>query len=563
MKGDILTPLTIWGGFKIAHTPEAELIEERKNGDIIISKVKIDGRKTEKGQVKIYGVIARKEEYSVMPSVLVLSDFNHPLDEKTAIELAKRGYLALAIDLGGKAEDVKRYTEYPEDVSYANYELAKDKLYEIETDATETCWYEWCVAARYAAEYLDKQPCVNSIVGLGIAGGAGVLWQTVANNPLFYATAFAFNAGWKAHGRVYKYGGDTEPQFNDDVLMYVAGIDPQSYASHVSCPCLMLATTNSDEYDVDRAYDTVTRINENAYRAVNYSVGCADRVDEKAIEQISTFFGGFTRRSGERKSVLPEEPEIKCEIDGGKLVVDVKVDRNNLENVVIYVAEQVIKPSERTWIKVSENKKIGSGEYRFTYLPYNKSQIATIFAKATYRNGFDLCSNIIAKRFTEKDVLPSHKEKIIYTGRNEGAESVFGAVYAEDKQYVWHETDKNSVCVKKGPMSIDGVTASGGLITFKMSAEKYMPNDYAMLMLDLFVKQDSAFTVKLISDYHGNRVDYSCTQRVGGGKIWHNIMLEMSRFKTAEGRILKTYQNINAIEITADGDFILNNALWV
>ncbi len=563
MTGDILTPLTIWGDFKITSKPEAELIEEKTRGDVTLSRIKIDCRVTENGQVKAYGVIARKTGNNVLPAVLILSDVKNGLDESTAIELAKRGFLALAVDLRGKIDGEEYYTEYPDDISYANFSEANDGLKSIEGDATETCWYEWTAVAKYSAEFLKNQPCVNAVVGLGIGSGAGVLWQAVANAPAFSASAFVLDAGWKAYEKIYKFGDDNEPHFGDDVLKYVAGVDPASYAKHVKCPCLMLSATNSAEYDCDRAYDTVSRISEKAYRAVDYAVGSLGKIDRNALERISTFFGAFTDRENVERTVLPGEPEIKCDVSDGEIKIEVAVDKKGVEDVAVFASEQITAPRGRTWIKLVDGKKGKSGKYNFTYRPYGKSQIATFFAKATYQNGFSLCSNIIAKRFSENDVLASHKEKIIYTGRKEGAESAFTSLPLEGEEKVWLESDKNAVTVKKGPMSIDGVTAKGGLLTFKMQAEKYMPDDDALLMLDLFVKENSAFTVRLITDYFGERTVYSATQSVKGGKIWNNLKFEMAKFKTAEGRNLKSYQSVNAIEFSSDGEFLLNNVLWL
>ncbi len=561
MTGDILTPLALWGGYKIEEVPQAQVIDERKNGDIIISRIYIEGRKTDKGQVQIYGVMAKNEGAKTLPAIFILQDLDSPLDEKVVIEFAKQGFLALAIDLCGQAEGVKRFTKYPEDLSYANYELAKDNLYKVETDVSNTCWYEWCSASRYAVEYLNNLSIVSGIVGLGVKIGAGVLWQTIAFNPVFSAVAFVMNAGWKAHNNIYKFGDRQEPQFNDDVLKYVAGLDPHSYATHCPCPCLMLSATNNPTYDCDRAYDTVSRVNDEFYRAVNYSVSCIDTVDETSFDEIVNFYGSFTKRQGVAKVILPNEPEIKCTITNGELEIDAVVDKKNLSEVCAYVSEERSNPAKRTWIKLTNGQEIKQGKYRFKYNPYGKSQLATLFVKAIYNNGFALCSNIIAKRFAEKDVLPSRKQKIIYSGRVEGGESVFVAVGSEKK--TWHETEKSAVTVKRGPMTIDGVTARNGLLTFMPATEKYKPVDDAILMFDLFSKQDCLVTVKLITDYFGDKIEYACSQKVNGGKIWHNIRMEMNRFKTAEGRILKTYEKVTAIEFTADCEFLLNNALWI
>jgi hypothetical protein len=324
----------------------------------------------------------------------------------------------------------------------------------------------------------------------------------------------------------------------------------------------VLSATNSAYYDVDRAYDTVARINDKAYRAVNYSVGNTENINYKSIDQIACFIDASTKCVETESVCLPESPEVKCEIVDGGLAISAQADINDLKEICLFISEGVVNPVYRTWVKVNDYKLDGE-KHLFTYRPYGKSQIACFFVKATYNNGFEVCSNIAAKRFSEKELGTGHKDKIIYSGRYVGAETVFSAKPIADAVYGWRETDKTGVIVKKGPMSIDGVTAKGGLVTFKMNSEKYMPDDYAILMLDLFAKEPVEFTVKLIKDYYGNKTEYVYSTKIKGGKIWNNVRLEMSRFKTVEGRILKTYQGIDAIEFSADGEFLINNALWV
>ena len=58
-------------------------------------------------------------------------------------------------------------------------------------------------------------------------------------------------------------------------------------------------------------------------------------------------------------------------------------------------------------------------------------------------------------------------------------------------------------------------------------------------------------------------MEYSASASITGGEVWQNVKFEKNRFKTAEGMSLKNYDKIEAIEFYADGDFLINNALWV
>ncbi|MBE7087328.1 MAG: hypothetical protein E7369_03410 [Clostridiales bacterium] len=563
MSANILTPITIWGNFSIKQPVLAELVEEKVKGEITYRKIYIDGRTVGKERVKIFGVIAKKEQPSIQPAVIIFSDFERGMDLSLVEKLAQSGYTALAIDLNGKPEnsDLKNYTVYPDKVGYANYDLSKDSLDKISTDAIGTCWYEWAAAAKYAISYLKAQPCVSKIGAIGVKEGAGVLWHALANNENVDCAVFVMNAGWKAYKGIFKFSGASEPQFSDETLKYVAGIEPQGYAKHVKCHCLMLSPTNSDEYDCDRAYDTIARINENAYRSACYSVGSVDTVDFRTITRTRIFFEEFLGGNG--KGDLPFEPDIKCDIEDGGLVFHVNVDPNGLNRPSVYVSEELLEPQKRAWIKLTDCIKIGDGEFLFKYSPYHQSKKVFAFSKASYQNGYALCSNVISKKFKETEVKKTFKDKIVYSSRDSRLESVFAAITEKDAPSSWRESDKHCLKFKKGPMSIDGVSASGGLRTFKISAEKYLPNDYAILMLDIFTKDKCELTVKLIKDFFGEKVEYVAKTNVNGGKIWHNVRLEMNKFKTEEGRILKTYQGIDAIEFYVSCDYLINNVLWI
>ena len=111
-------------------------------------------------------------------------------------------------------------------------------------------------------------------------------------------------------------------------------------------------------------------------------------------------------------------------------------------------------------------------------------------------------------------------------------------------------------------MDITGLFCPTGIVTFKINAEKYKPLQGALLMCDVFVKGGGDFKVNAIADYFGERTVYTAVVKLFGG-LWQNVKIEINNFKTAQGLALKTYDNIEALEFSADSDFLINNILWV
>lgn len=564
MAGNILTPQALWGNFKLDKDPKTEIISEKKVGDVIVSHVYIDGRNTQAGQVKVYATIARNVQLSIMPAVLIVQDFESRSGDDVVIELAKRGYMAVSIDVAGKREDELKYTLYPEDIEYANYVNVKENLTEIKKGVKDSCWYEWGLAVRYALGFLKNQPCVSSIGAIGIKDGATLLWQVAGTDNSLSAFVAVMNAGWQAYKNQFKFKtAGTDVQMSENMFKYVAGVEPQSYATGVKCPTLMLVATNSNRFDADRAYDTIARIDDKVYSAIEYTPNAVSNVGSAAIRNTILFLDEFLMRGLKKAENLPTNPEVKCVIKNGKMEIEVLADETELSELCVFVSEGVEIPCLRAWKKISGRDKNEKGRRVFYYSPYPESGIVTFFVQARYDSGFTVCSPISAKKFKSEEVDIKHKERIVFSGREEDAVSIFGERSLVDESFSL-KIDKNiGVKEKNGPMGISGAYAENGLITFKINAEKDKPVDDAMLMLDVYVKSDDELTVKLICDYFGKKTEYMCKVAVKGGKVWHNVQIDMNKFKTVDGKIIKSYSQVNAIEFSLNGTYIINNVLWL
>ena len=561
MAGNILTPSAIWNNFNVSSILAAKVVDSRKEGDVIIERVFIDGKEFKDGKVQIFGVLAKKRQEDCGNGILLLQDFSSGVDERLVKTLAKLGYTVLSIDLAGAREGVENFTKYPESISHANFNVVKDNLYSVEKDVTDTCWYEWTCAARYALKYLESLTN-DKVGGFGLGEAATVLWQLAGTNSGLSCAVFALNAGWAGYRGIYKFGGMVEPQFSDNMYKFIAGIEPQAYAMHVKCPTLLLSATNSKLYDCDRAYDTISRIDEKVYSALHYSVGYRDRVSGEAFTNAKIFFAECFK---DKNFVdLPSEVEILSEIVNGEIVFTVKPQKGDVSSVKLYTAEETAEPAVRCWQRHSK-ASVNDGEYKFTVLPYQTSGMIMAFAQVKYKSGLVIGSNIISKKFTQDQISHSYKCNIIYSSRFIDGESVFTAAnQADDNPPNINVVDKKRVLIKKGPMGIEGITCEWGLLTFKMGTEKYKPSETAILLFDVYAKEAGTVTVKLIADYSGVKTEYLLKTALLGGNVWQNVKMDLSKFKTAEGMALKSLNKINALVFEVDcANYLINNALWV
>lgn len=564
MAGTILTPSAIWKDFDVQTDFDYQIISEERKGDVVLSNVIFNGRTTPDGRVKIFAIMARNVQSKVTPAILLVQDFESD-DTELVYDLAKQGYTVLSVDIAGKKEEKELFTEYPESISYANYRVVKDSIYEIEEDASKCCWYEWGCVLRYGLGFLKSMPEITAVGGFGVGEAATALWEVAGTDEKLDCAVYALNAGWVGYRGIHKFSGMVEPQFSDNMYKFIAGVEPQAYAMHVNCPTLMLSATNSKLYDCDRAFDTLTRINKDVYKAINYSVGYRERVSGQAYNTSLIFFEHFLLRGEKKKGKLPSEVDVKCDIVDGRLNITVSAEEGNITGVAVYVSEQTADPSIRCWHRNSTPKTKTDNEHVFEYLPYAQSKMVVLFAQVKYKCGYIVASRLISKKLEGEEILSSNKSNIIYSSRYAEAHSVLTAAGQDQVNSASvNVSDKKRVLTKKGPMGIEGAYSEWGLMTFKINADKDRPQEGAMLMLDAYCKNGGTLTIKLISDYFGECVEYETKAQIAGGDVWHNFKFEMSKFKTAEGRPLKDYDILNAIEILVDGeDYLINNVLWV
>lgn len=567
MSGNLLTPTVIWKDFTACEI-QSEILSRATINGFAVAHMRISGEKTEDGAVGIYGVLVRKAQIDIAPAIVLVQDFNSGDSLTLAETLADKGYSVLCLDLAGEtdfnlAKSVegveKPYTLYPDSLNFANFNEERENRTEIEGDASTTCWFAWGRVIRYAVEYLKAEPLTSKIAVMGFGRAATPLWQVISADCGISCAVIAANAGWKGYRGIDKFGDTPEPQFNDDALKYLAGIEPQAYAAHVKCPLLLLSPTNNPDFDIDRAYDTVSRVPEKIYSAADYSVGSRYEISADCFDGALCFLEQFLLK---RKPSLAGDISLKGDLTGGAVKVEVLPDVKGLKNLSVYFSEEEISSALRFWNR--ENKAVSEkdGVYEFEYTPYQSSGAVMFFARAEYENGQKICSNIICKKFDADKTTQINRRRVFYSSRMAVGVNGFYPANEVSNGAIKVNLDKDAIVkIKNGPMDIAGLCCKNGLLTFKINAKKYKPSDGAMFMLDVFA-HGGDFCVKAITDVFGKKTEYVATVSLIGD-FWQNVQFELANFKTQEGMSLKSYENVEALEFFASGEFLINNLLWV
>lgn len=558
MAKDILTPQEVWEDFPFDEIPQAELIDEKTIDGIVINRIRIDGKNTPSGRTGIFCLVARKQSLSALPCIVAVSPLDKEPSESFAIKLAEQGYMAAIVDVGGRVTENGYYTKYPEDISYAVYSGEENLVFSDNGNVKSTCFYEWSYSYFCAVKYFRSQSSVTAVCGIGYGENATCIWHASSVSGFLDCAVAVENAGWRVYRNILKYSGELDPQFSDETLKFLAGIEPQSYAKSVTCPFLFLTATNDRRYDFDRAFDTVGRIGDSIYKAVYYSPNFFSVNDENAYEDMLKFFEAFLTG----KNSLPKIPEVRAEADNGEFRILGEVDKRGLKRVKLFVSEGVVEPSLRAYRAYDVSVK--GGEFAFTYRRCAKSHIVCAFATAYYAGGFAISSNLTVKKATEKtDKVLKVRNNVVFSGRDEGSESIFAGVMPDGSNEVFDTEGDCTVYKKSGPMDICGAYSKYGLTTFKINAPCDKPVDDAILIFDAYSEEDCEFAVTLTGEKGGEEKEFRTRVSVVGGKVWHNVRLEMQRFKTDEGVSLKSFEKVKRITFTAKGKYLINNVLWV
>lgn len=551
MPNKILTPITLWQDFDDTLPLKETVIKTLPINNVDYNYLYFSGRQTDTGRVRIYGIYAKQKNNS-LGSILILPDAKDEIDQELIFHFSNLGYDVLCVDLHGEGENFKDYTKYPSDVDYANYVKCERSFNFVDNTAKETCWYEWTSIARYSVSFLKSKNPNNKIGVLGIKQGANVLWQLSAMDKRVDASIFLFGAGWLAYNKLFKLEGNNI-EIDDERTKFLAGIESQAYAQFVECPTLYLTTTNCNEFDSERAMDTLLRLKNLDDSYVNFITTAKAVLDQNSLKNCELFFEKYLLN----KKVTLGQPEIEVAIDDEDILFNVtSTKKSEIEEVKVYVSFNDINPKERIWYNASFLSQNKSGTYKFTQRVLGNCETIIAFAVVKYTNGFTCSTRYCYKKanLNTSSVFPSLIFSSTKMPSNFVVEDIKGELYGN----VF--TVEDTYSLSEGPYGIFGITSENTLTSYAVRKLAPRLNDDSFIKFDIYLKTQDTLTVILntLDD-----VKYSYVLPVNSSEEWQNIQLTFADFKSELGQSIKNFDKITSISVSVQGTLMVNNFIII
>lgn len=562
MANKILTPITLWSDFDDSLPVTETVLEERTEEKTLLRAVRFPGRAVGAERVNIFARFGRPVAGGNFPALLVLPDYKSTADETLIRRFVRKGYAVLMPDYRGKfSDDDFNYTAYPQEISYANYRTAGEHLDYAEPSAKETCWYEWVAVARYCLKYLQSLPCVGKIGVIGTKAGGDIAFQLAATAEGLSCVIPVCAGGWRAYRGVRKFGENTELAMNDERYRFLAGVDAQAYVQYVKCPVLMLCSSNDDRFDADRAFDTFARINPAMDKTFFFAARYCGCIGNTGLNDLDLFADKYLK---EREVFVPSPVEISIEEDEGELVARIRSDPNGeLTYCEVYMAEDTENSALRNWTRCELKREEGEDEQIFRLDAYKGTTRVFAFAKAKYSCGFAVSSKIAVKKLEKTYPNMTDKSRILYSSNQK-----FDSFVLEDPQRnvvadCFLDSSYAPIRMVEGPHGIKGIYSPFGLKLFRIGEERFRPGANALLKVDLYSPKPTLVRICIGASRNGELEVYRCCFRLSGGECWADRILYAKDFKSDGNKPLAQFSDANFISFSSEGEFCINNLLWL
>ncbi len=555
----ILTPVTLWKDFDESLPLMEQVVSERRERGVVFRDVNFYGRDTGMGRVKIFARYVFPAEAVKFPAVMILFEAGLPFDESFIMRFVEAGYGVLAVDYCGERPE-SLYTVYPARVDYANFVRAGRRLDHCDDTAKETSWYEWAAVARYAVKYLRSKEEVSSVGAIGLRTGGEVLFKIAPYSSLDCMVSVCA-AGWLAYRGIEKFGGEKQPEFDEERHRFIAGVDSQSYAPHIGCPVLLLSAINDKAYNYDRVYDTFSQIAPSVEKAILYSAHGNGLLGSHSLKDIDLFLAKHLRK----RNVFVSRPiEFGVEENGaGELVIRGKFDpAGEIKEFGIFYTENVAAFKTRDWTRVLGSHDDLHGNEGLVPLPlFSGSREALVYAFVNYANDFSVTSKISEIHVTKEYANSKRKSRILYAeedGRN-GFTSFRRRARAVADCFA---EDPVAAKILPGYGGIKGIAVGSGIISYRVGEPRFRPPEGVSFRFDAWSKSNTRLKVIFFRDEE-ELAGFGCEVPIAGGGKWKGILLDPSDFKSETGLPLGSFEGIVSVVFLSEDETLINNVIWI
>ena len=537
---EILTSQTLWEGYD----PESldldlTVLSAIERNGIVTKRVYFTGRRFDNGISRVFGVVCQKASDEPRPAVLVIHDFNKQIDESVLVDLAERGFVAMAIDYFGEV-DSGLYTLYPAEISYCNAS-ANQNPFDIVTSAKEIKLYEYALNSRRAVSYLLHNEQVSGVSIFGVSKGVDVATMVLGTDERVTNGVLALGRIWRNYpALVLKEGDDDfdkQMEYDFKSQSWMLGLAPQTYMLQIKVPLYIIISANSSYTNVRNANKSFMRVN------------CVSKllILPKSPDYIpARYTNGIVKwLNGHYESDAAEIVACNNGVDYRlKVVTQLPMDKITLWYCINAVGRG------KNWVKANLQQG-GDGSYVAEINLYEPNCKVLAFAE------IDGELPTTTKLFEDTVTVTNLKKanNIIFNA------SSGNTLPSVSKTGAWWNVDLEPRFAK-GPMNIVGAVGKAHA-SFAINDTSARYNSEFTIGFDVYSPVTQDIIVTAICKFGEENLCYHQSVSVFGGK-WERITYEKGNFhRDEDGRPLTDKDRVDAFIISADEEFIINNILLV
>ncbi|MDE7454977.1 MAG: hypothetical protein K2M64_04030 [Clostridia bacterium] len=547
---EILNSQVLWEGYDpTAEQLETNVFKTVEKDGLVTTHLYFTGRTVSVDQKsRVYAVVCYKNTNPVKNAVLLVDDYKKPVNLDELEQLARAGFVAMAIDFAGTA-DSGMYTVYPQSLQYCNAVNAHD-LFEITTTAKETKLYEYALNCRRAITYLATLDKVKGISLLTMGRGTfvGAIVMGVEDRLERGAVLFgSLNCKYPEDGSIQDEDMDTDDveslnrhlEYDIRRQAWTLGLAPQTYALQIKIPLYVINSANSNYVDIEQVNKNNARLNRN----------CRFLILPNAIDYLTDkYFDGLVRWF--KGAQVPLQQTLFSATDAnGEYGIKVQTSGSINKTSVWYCSNP--KGKAKYWCSA---KLVRDGSYYLAKPDLFEKQ-NSIIAFCIADREVPTSTPLFYDKATV--VRPKIVNKNIFAGN--GTQTLIRMDKIGRKLNVPLEQE-----LREGYLGILGANGKA-LATFAISDTTLCKNAALTLGLDICCSVKQKLTVLAVCKFGSSHVEkFSQTFNLDGAGKWQRITIERENFRRVDdGKQIADDDNIDVIIMSADSEFLANNIFLV
>jgi len=550
--GTLLTPAQIWKNFDpVAESLDATLLKSEQSGNIKIEYYYFTGRHLDNEASRVYCVVASSGEN--LPALIVVGKVSEPIDVNNLVYWASQGYTAIAIDYAGDMGEGK-HTVYPESVSYCNYLLAGRHFDRVDTDVTETSWYEYSLNTMRAVTFLNEYICPdkNNICLYSVGKSARIASHCLAFDSRIRTACIAYGKIWEDYKNPDKESEDVSPDENLEILeeeeRWLAGICPQSYIHLIEQPVYVLVGSNSKYTDMSDTAAAIQRF-PNKNSRYFFVAGMLDTLTTEVKRSMDKWF-----KNSLDIAKPPKQPKLSVFAENGKLYAKIETEAKFF---TVWYARGP-KENRLNWVAPVMTKTEYGANAELNI--YDEELPVSVYANADFYNGMKLSSEIHV--FTPKDISKNltliDYTRMIYNQSMGMGE--FIPIDVTGEETLW---DKSSIVFATGPLGIGGISGKR-FGTFALSENMILRHFESVLIFDVCSETKQNLDVCIVQNWNKDQCRYFCRFSLLGGNMWQKIVLSGQDFRCTTGKTLVADKvgGLDLLAFACENNIIVTNILF-